>query len=95
MLPKLEAIKKLLLREWDPIGIVEMGGPDDEYDEYAFRIFAMLNEGSSAEAIASYLDWAEADQMMLRLDAERNRVVARRAIEIYSEQGEGPACRGR
>jgi hypothetical protein len=85
--PELEAIKRLLLHEWDPIGILELGGPADEYDAYAFRVFSMLTRGTSVDAIASYLDWAESDQMMLRLNAARNRAIALKAIKIYSDKG--------
>ena len=82
----LEVINQLLLCEWDPIGVVGAGGPIDEYDSYALRVFAMLREGANAETIARYLDWVESENMKLSLHAERNRVIARRAIEIYSNQ---------
>ena len=29
-----EALGRLLYREWDPIGIFAMNGPDDEYQSY-------------------------------------------------------------
>jgi hypothetical protein len=44
MIGELEAIKRLLWEDWDPIGVNGFG-PNDEYDNYAFRIFVMLKEG--------------------------------------------------
>lgn len=83
MLPKLESIKHLLLREWDPIGIQDAEAARDEYDEYALWIFGMLGRGTDEETIARYLDRAESEQMMLTLHADRNREIARKAIDIY------------
>ena len=42
MIPLLADIERILLREWDPIGVRDVPGAEDEYDGYAFRIFTML-----------------------------------------------------
>lgn len=38
MIPKLEAIKKLFLAEWDPIGVAGIPDASDEYDGYAMHV---------------------------------------------------------
>jgi len=78
MLPELKTIQRLLLQEWDPIGIKDVEAARDEYDEYSLRIFVMLSQGTAEETIAQYLDWAESEQMMLTLHADRNREIARK-----------------
>lgn len=82
MIAGLEALKHLLLHEWDPIGVRGAPGAVDEYDGYAFDIFVMLKSGAGEDEIAAYLDRAEAEHMGLRLRADRNRVVAQRAVAI-------------
>ncbi len=65
MITELEAIKRLLHFDWDPIGIAGIPEALDEYDSYAFQIFVMLNENADAAAIAEYLDWVVAERMEL------------------------------
>lgn len=86
MIPELEALKRLLLHEWDPIGIRDCEGAQDEYDSYAFELFTMLSSGADVDQVASYLDGIEAEHMALRLRAERNRAVAVRAVAIHAER---------
>jgi hypothetical protein len=48
-------VRQLLLREWDPIGIGGIG-PDNEYDTYVDKAYAMLmDERANDTAIAAYL----------------------------------------
>jgi hypothetical protein len=39
MSSELEAIKGLLLHEWDPIGVSEFPEASDEYDAYALQVY--------------------------------------------------------
>jgi hypothetical protein len=52
---ELEAIKRLLLHEWDPIGLSDCDGAESHYDTYGLRVSKMLEKGADAVAIASYL----------------------------------------
>ena len=53
---RLAAIERVLREVWDPIGILDLGGPEDEYDGYAGPIYSMLfSKGASADALASHL----------------------------------------
>lgn len=42
MPPTLEALKSLLLREWDPLGLSHCDGAEGHYHPYAVRILEML-----------------------------------------------------
>ena len=81
MIGELDAIRRLLREEWDPIGVNE-SGPDDEYETYAFRIFGMLNEGKGEAEIATFLRSAAIENMGLG-DAGDYAAIARRVIEIH------------
>jgi hypothetical protein len=73
MLPELEAIKSLFLHEWDPIGVSDCEGAEDEYDSYAMHVFTMLANGADAAAIGDYLNWVVTSRMSLRGNPERHR----------------------
>ena len=82
MIPELEQIKRLLWKEWDPIGC---GVPEDEYDSYAFRVFVMLNEGKDQNEIADYLRWVETDHM--GLDGSGREVdIAPKIVAIHASK---------
>lgn len=49
-------VRRILLQDWDPIGVREDGNADDEYDRYADKAYVMLmDERATVESIASYL----------------------------------------
>jgi len=37
-----DAIRQILLKEWDPIGVREIEGAQDEYNRYAGLIYKLL-----------------------------------------------------
>jgi hypothetical protein len=79
----LDALKQLLLNEWDPIGVRGAAGAEDEYDSYAGDVAEMLADGAGAEAIARFLGIVETDHIGLALRPDRNLAVARRAVAIW------------
>ena len=84
MIGELDAIKRLLWQDWDPIGL-NGSGPDDEYDSYAFQILGMLNKSTEASEIAEYLRWAAIENMGLS-GAGDCAAVARRIVEIHERE---------
>ena len=61
----LREIRRVLLEVWDPIGVGGVPQAQDEYDGYIERIFALLLEQASDEAILDYLFWAVKGHMGL------------------------------
>jgi len=54
--PAVEDIARVLLRDWDPLGVAESDeAPEEEYRFEARELSAMLAQGTSAEAMADYL----------------------------------------
>jgi hypothetical protein len=84
MLPELEAIKSLFLHEWDPIGVSDCEGVEDEYDSYAMHVFAMLANSADTAAIGDYLNWVVTSRMSLRGNPERDREIAAKAVAIHA-----------
>ncbi|HVJ54312.1 MAG TPA: hypothetical protein VM689_17740 [Aliidongia sp.] len=51
-----EKVREILMKEWDPIGVQDLVGAEDEYDRYAAKAYVMLmDEHATAPAIAAYL----------------------------------------
>ena len=81
-------LRRILMEEWDPIGV--KGAPEaaDEYDRYVGQIGSRLHNGAMAEEIAAYLTWVEEAWMGLGLSTaarSRNQAVAARLCAWYAE----------
>ena len=48
-------VDKILWEEWDPIGVNNCGGPDDEYRGYVPSIIRLLEEDADESKIAKLL----------------------------------------
>jgi hypothetical protein len=55
-----DAIRQVLYREWDPIGVCG-AGPDDEYDSYTGGVYRILATSRSEEALIEFLSKIESD----------------------------------
>jgi hypothetical protein len=75
---RLDAIREILLREWDPIGVNEFAGAQDEYDGYVDEINELLQQRASADAIFVWLWSIETEHMMLEGDRQQTARVAER-----------------
>jgi hypothetical protein len=73
-----DAIKEILLREWDPIGIGGFAGAQDEYDGYVDEINELLNQHPSADRIFDWLWSIETEHMMLDGNRQQTLRVAER-----------------
>lgn len=80
----LSAIQHVLWREWDPIGVRDLGGPDDEYDSYASEIYAMFQSSTKSTVleITIYLDRVETENMGLSFASPDNEMIARRIMGL-------------
>jgi hypothetical protein len=82
-------VRRILLQEWDPIGIRDAPEASDEYDRYADRAYVMLmDDRATAEAIAAYLYQIASEHMglgqQLRL-AEDSKDVAQVLVALRPE----------
>ena len=75
-----QQIAHILLREWDPIRVREMSGPDDEYDMYIYGVFRLLLDGKGEEAIAEHLLAIERDRMGLSGTPRDQRLSVARSL---------------
>ena len=79
-----EALDRLLFREWDPIGVYPLDGPDDEYRMYLPEFWRLVREAASPEAVADYLGNIEAERMEMATSLEHRLDVARKAAALVN-----------
>ncbi len=59
-------VRRILLHDWDPIGIHDVPEASDEYDRYADKAYVMLmDEKATADVIAACLYYVAAEHMGL------------------------------
>lgn len=76
------AVGKVLLSDWDPIGVHDEPRAQDEYDSYAPTIARLVAEGASTEMIARHLLRIEIEEMSLPPDAARANRAALKLRDI-------------
>ena len=78
MIPLLAEIERILLRDWDPIGVQDFPTAADEYDSYALQIYLMLQTPTrpSVHEIAAYLNQVQTEHMGLGQTSDHNQRVA-------------------
>lgn len=79
-----EAIRQILYRDWDPIGVCG-AAPEDEYDSYIGGVYRILASSRSEEALVQFLAGAFADLLGSQVSpsSERQlRPVAKKLLEL-------------
>jgi hypothetical protein len=61
------AIRRVLLEQWDPIGVRDEPEAQDEYDGYALALYGLLARGATDDDLAKYL--AEVTMVWMGLGA--------------------------
>ena len=59
-------IRRVLLEEWDPIGVADEPLAQDEYDGYLGGIYDLLERGAAEEKIVNHLYFTETVNMGMR-----------------------------
>lgn len=82
-----DAIRAILLQEWDPIGVADAPEAHDEYNSYVPQIYALLIRREPASMIFDFLWWAETESMGLCGNRAKTAAVAERLAQIPSDLG--------
>ena len=61
----LDAIRQILLQDWDPIGVRDAPAAQDEYDSYVGGVYRLLASAASPEIVADHLRVIETERMGL------------------------------
>lgn len=87
----MDAIRAVLVNDWDPIGIKGYG-PEDEYDGYIGQIYRLLTQVPTVEDVARQLLLFESHDIgMPKRDKGIKEEVARKLLAIDISLDEGRA----
>lgn len=75
-------VKRVLLKEWDPIGVSDIPEADDEYDAYVPYVSRMLREQKTVDELYDYLRWIEVERICLDGDETHTRKVANKLMDL-------------
>ena len=78
-------IKKILMDEWDPIGVQNIIEAQDEYDSYLPSIHRMLVLRKSVHEMFEYLWWVETEHMGLMGDRQRTESIAKKLCSLIDQ----------
>lgn len=79
----MNSIRKVLLNDWDPIGIKDVPVAQNEYDSYVGVIYRMIASQSQAKEVAEYLIKIEVEEMGLGLRKVENLLpIANRLLSM-------------
>ena len=81
MSPEKTMVRDFLLKEWDPIGVGDSPGAENEYNGYVDSILTLLKQGKAQEDLFNYMWWMETDHM--GLDGDR-ATTAEKAHSLYT-----------
>jgi hypothetical protein len=79
-----EALDRLLFRQWDPIGVYDADGPDDEYRAYLPRFWELVRSGSSEADVIQYLAEIERDRIAVETSDEHRLDIVRKAAALVA-----------
>jgi hypothetical protein len=68
-----QQVKKILFKDWDPIGC---DVPNDEYDSYVPAVIGLLLKYSSEKDIMKHLDEVGRKMMNTKVDSKNLKLVA-------------------
>jgi hypothetical protein len=89
-------LRRVLMEEWDPIGVRGVPEAADEYDSYLGPIAERLRSGQSAEEIAAYLNFVTEERMGWKDPAylvrarQGNLAAAQKVVAWYARETADP-----
>jgi hypothetical protein len=79
------AIREVLMREWDPIGVADIPQAADEYDSYISQVHGLLIRREPLYKLVDFLWWVETEHMGLAGNRRRTEQVAERLLRLPAE----------
>jgi len=79
------AIKQILLQDWDPIGVNDVPEAQDEYDSYVWGVYSRLIRQASEQELFDYLWEMETGDIGLYGDASHTQAVVEKLMALRAE----------
>lgn len=78
-------IRRILLQEWNPIGVVDEPKAQDEYDSYIPEIYGMLIRHEPRDRLLDHLWWVETEHMGLSGNRRHTEAIADRLLKLREQ----------
>ena len=78
-------VRKVLMEEWDPIGVCGESNATNEYESYIPKLKALIRSGARVETMVDYLDWVASERMGFTSQPERSRPAAESLCKLRGE----------
>jgi hypothetical protein len=78
------AIREVLMKDWDPIGVSDEPMAADEYDSYLGDVYGLLKNQEQEAVIATYLREVEIKRMGFAEEQTPDRLDTARALKALS-----------
>lgn len=75
-------IQKILLKEWDPIGVQDIPEAQDEYDAYIPSIYKIIQSKKPESELFDYLWQVETEHMGLSGNRKHTQTIAHKLFEL-------------
>jgi hypothetical protein len=83
-----KAIERILIEEWDPLGVRGDAENAHRYETYPRRLDAGLASGWSADQVAAYLAQVETDEMKMPIPESADLLlIAEHILREWRKQG--------
>lgn len=79
-----EALDRLLFRQWDPIGVSDNSGLEDEYRAYLPRFWSMVTSGAAPAEVAEYLGGIERERIEMETSDDHRYDIAVKATALVA-----------
>lgn len=80
-----DSIRKILMDEWDPIGVRGVPEASDEYDHYIGQVDRIASSGGSAAEIAGCLERIEREEIEVCTSPDTRMRVSEQLKTLYAE----------
>jgi hypothetical protein len=80
-----QELRRLLIEQWDPIGVKNSPEAADEYDGYRGGVVQLLREGAPASRVAEYLAQVERSRMGFTTTVEQLLPVGELLVRWYAD----------
>lgn len=80
-----DGIRRVLLHDWDPIGIADIAEAQDEYDGYVGKIYGMLIRHEPRHKVVDHLWWIATENMGLAGNRQHTEAIADRLLNLRDE----------
>lgn len=79
---KIDQIRQILLRYWDPLGVGDNPNLADEYDAYLSAIYKILNSHGTSDQLMVHLQNIEENSLGMAGPETARKLTAQKLIEI-------------